>query len=40
MLESNDILLIAGKGHEIWQSIKGIDYPFDEKKIVLEYLGK
>jgi len=40
MLMDNDIFLIAGKGHEIWQSIKGVDYPFDEKKIVLDYLGK
>jgi len=31
-----DILLIAGKGHEKYQEIKGIKYPFDDKQILLE----
>lgn len=29
-----DIVLIAGKGHETYQEIKGIRYPFDDKEIV------
>ena len=33
-----DILLIAGKGHENYQEIKGVKYPFDDKKIVKEAL--
>ena len=32
----NDIILIAGKGHETYQEIKGVKYPFDDKLIVKE----
>lgn len=35
---SGDVILIAGKGHEKYQEIKGIKYPFDDKKILLEFL--
>ena len=38
-----DIVLIAGKGHEKYQEIKGVKYPFDDKEIlkdVFEMLGK
>ena len=35
-LEKNDILLVLGKGHEEYQEIKGVKYPFSDKKIVLE----
>jgi len=35
---SGDIILIAGKGHEKYQIIKGVKYPFDDKKIVKEIL--
>ena len=31
-----DILLIAGKGHEKYQDIKGIKYPFDDKAVLKE----
>lgn len=31
-----DILLIAGKGHETYQEIQGIRYPFDDRVIALE----
>ncbi len=31
-----DILLIAGKGHEKYQEIKGLKYPFDDIKILKE----
>lgn len=30
----SDILLIAGKGHEKYQEIKGVKYDFDDKKVV------
>jgi UDP-N-acetylmuramoyl-L-alanyl-D-glutamate--2,6-diaminopimelate ligase len=33
-----DIILIAGKGHETYQEIKGVKHPFDDKKIVIEIL--
>jgi UDP-N-acetylmuramoyl-L-alanyl-D-glutamate--2,6-diaminopimelate ligase len=32
--DEKDIILIAGKGHEKYQEIKGIKYPFDDKQIV------
>ncbi|MEZ5003530.1 MAG: UDP-N-acetylmuramoyl-L-alanyl-D-glutamate--2,6-diaminopimelate ligase [Chitinophagales bacterium] len=32
--KGNDILLLAGKGHEKYQEIKGQRYPFDDKKIL------
>ena len=35
-LKKNDILLVLGKGHEEYQEIKGVKYPFSDKKIVLE----
>lgn len=38
LMQKNDILLIAGKGHEEYQEIKGIKYPFNDKKVVMEIL--
>ena len=35
----NDIILIAGKGHEKYQEIKGVKHPFDDKQILGEYLS-
>lgn len=34
----NDIILIAGKGHETYQEIKGVRYDFDDMKTVKEIL--
>lgn len=33
-----DIILIAGKGHEAYQEIKGVRHDFDDMKIVKEFL--
>ena len=33
-----DIILIAGKGHETYQEIKGVKHPFDDREIVKELL--
>jgi UDP-N-acetylmuramoyl-L-alanyl-D-glutamate--2,6-diaminopimelate ligase len=30
----NDIILVAGKGHETYQEIKGVRYPFDDREIL------
>ncbi len=35
-----DVLILAGKGHETYQLIQGMTYPFDEKEIVAEILGR
>lgn len=31
-----DIILLAGKGHEKFQEIKGVKYPFDDKQVLKE----
>ncbi|WP_442844540.1 UDP-N-acetylmuramoyl-L-alanyl-D-glutamate--2,6-diaminopimelate ligase [Leeuwenhoekiella sp. H156] len=38
MAEENDIILIAGKGHETYQEINGVRTDFDDFKIVSELL--
>jgi UDP-N-acetylmuramoyl-L-alanyl-D-glutamate--2,6-diaminopimelate ligase len=35
-----DIIVLAGKGHETYQEINGVKYPFDEKIVVKELLGE
>jgi UDP-N-acetylmuramoyl-L-alanyl-D-glutamate--2,6-diaminopimelate ligase len=34
MANEKDIILIAGKGHETYQEIKGIKHPFDDREVV------
>lgn len=36
LANKGDILLIAGKGHETYQEIKGIKHPFDDKAVFEE----
>jgi len=31
-----DIILVAGKGHEKYQEIKGVKHPFDDKEVLRE----
>ena len=38
MAQANDIILIAGKGHETYQEVKGERFEFDDYKIVQEFL--
>ena len=33
-----DVVVLAGKGHETYQEIKGVKHPFDEKVVVRELL--
>ena len=36
--QSTDVILIAGKGHETYQLIKGVKYDFDDRKIAINAL--
>jgi UDP-N-acetylmuramoyl-L-alanyl-D-glutamate--2,6-diaminopimelate ligase len=36
--KKGDILVVAGKGHEDYQEIEGIRYPFSDKEILIEFL--
>ena len=40
MANKNDIIILAGKGHEPYQEINGEKYPFDERIIVNEIIEK
>ena len=36
--EPGDIIVLAGKGHEDYQEIKGKKYPMDERVLIREIL--
>ena len=36
MAESGDVLLVAGKGHETYQDVKGVKHHFDDKEVLRE----
>ncbi len=38
--QSGDIILVAGKGHEKYQEIKGVKHPFDDKQIIKDLMNK
>jgi len=38
LCQKGDIVLIAGKGHEDYQEIKGVKHPFDDAEVVTELL--
>ncbi|MDR6302074.1 UDP-N-acetylmuramoyl-L-alanyl-D-glutamate--2,6-diaminopimelate ligase [Mesonia maritima] len=38
--EENDIILIAGKGHETYQEVNGVRSDFDDMEIVKEFLNQ
>lgn len=33
----NDVILVAGKGHEKYQDIQGVKYPFDDKQMLSKF---
>lgn len=39
LAQPNDIILIAGKGHETYQEIKGVRHHFDDMEVVKEFLS-
>ena len=40
MAEKDDIILVAGKGHETYQEVKGVKHDFDDMKTLLELFNK
>ena len=36
--QKNDIIILAGKGHETYQEICGVKHHLDEREVVAEYL--
>ena len=36
MANAGDVVLVAGKGHEDYQEIKGVKYHFDDKEVLRE----
>lgn len=40
LADSGDIILVAGKGHETYQEIKGVKHDFDDKAILKELFEK
>ena len=37
--EDGDIIVLAGKGHEDYQEIKGVKYHMDEREIIADILN-
>lgn len=38
--QSQDVILIAGKGHEPYQEIAGVKYPYQDAQVVNDYFNK
>ena len=38
--QEGDIIILAGKGHEDYQEIKGVKYPMDERVLIREILAE
>jgi UDP-N-acetylmuramoyl-L-alanyl-D-glutamate--2,6-diaminopimelate ligase len=36
--QTGDVILVAGKGHETYQEIDGMRYPFDDKEVIIKNL--
>ena len=38
LAQPGDVILVAGKGHENYQEIKGVKHHFDDKEILNEIM--
>ena len=36
--KEGDVILLIGKGHEMYEEIEGVKYPFDERQVVIDSL--
>jgi UDP-N-acetylmuramoyl-L-alanyl-D-glutamate--2,6-diaminopimelate ligase len=39
LAKPNDIILVAGKGHENYQEISGVKHYFDDKEVLRKIFG-
>jgi len=39
LAQKGDVILVAGKGHEDYQDVKGVKHHFDDKEVVLKIFG-
>ena len=40
LAEKGDVVLVAGKGHETYQDVKGVKHHFDDKEVLREAFGE
>ena len=40
LAQKGDVILVAGKGHEDYQEVKGVKHHFDDREIIRELIGK
>ncbi len=40
MAEAGDVVLIAGKGHETYQEVRGVRYPFDDREVAQAFIDE
>ena len=40
LANQNDIILIAGKGHETYQEIHGVRHHFDDREVIMNMLNQ
>jgi UDP-N-acetylmuramoyl-L-alanyl-D-glutamate--2,6-diaminopimelate ligase len=38
LAKEKDIILVAGKGHETYQEVKGVKHPFDDKEVLVRMI--
>jgi UDP-N-acetylmuramoyl-L-alanyl-D-glutamate--2,6-diaminopimelate ligase len=40
LANTGDVILVAGKGHEDYQDVKGVKHPFDDREVLQDIFGK
>ena len=40
LAQKGDVILVAGKGHEDYQEIKGVKHHFDDREVIREIMSK